>query len=393
MLGAIYIGLSGMNAFSRGLQTISHNVANMSTPGFKASSVNFSDVFSTGGLGSAYSGHQNGAGVRFGSPSVDFRQGDMRQTGGDLDLAIEGDGFLVLSKGDRTYYARTGQFGVNEEGYIALLGSSYNLNVLSPSGATTAVNIDDRRTYQPVATTKIAINGILSTNSTEGIVENIPVYAADGTEHVWKLSFKPSTEVPVEAGKYTLTITNGKGVQVGDPKTVKFTNGVLTSGDSLTISYPTTGDQSADVTLDLSALQNINIGPASEIRRASSDGNGLGVLTKVSVTEKGQLQLIYSNTKTVDLGQVALAVFEDQQQLQRLGDGLFRNNGSEARLGTTGAKGIGDLVSGQIEASNVDLAQQFGELILIQRGFQASSQVVSVSNDMIQQLFGIRGQG
>ncbi len=74
--------------------------------------------------------------------------------------------------------------------------------------------------------------------------------------------------------------------------------------------------------------------------------------------------------------------------------GLYRNRGSESpRLLASGTDGIGTLVSRQIEASNVDLSEQFGDLILIQRGFQASSQVVSVSNDMIQQLFGIRGQG
>ena len=106
------------------------------------------------------------------------------------------------------------------------------------------------------------------------------------------------------------------------------------------------------------------------------------------------MKLTYSNTKTELLGSVALADFRDPQQLQRAGNGLFENRGGgQHRLLSSGADGIGKLVSKQIEASNVDLAQEFGDLILIQRGFQASSQVVSVSNDMIQQLFGIRGQG
>ncbi len=91
---------------------------------------------------------------------------------------------------------------------------------------------------------------------------------------------------------------------------------------------------------------------------------------------------------------MALADFRDPQQLERASNGLFRDRGSgQLRLLPSGSDGIGTLVSKQIEASNVDLSQQFGDLILIQRGFQASSQVVSVSNDMIQELFGIRGRG
>jgi flagellar hook protein FlgE len=94
------------------------------------------------------------------------------------------------------------------------------------------------------------------------------------------------------------------------------------------------------------------------------------------------------------LGAVAIADFRDPQQLERIGAGLFIDKGgANVRLLASGQDGVGKLLSRQIEASNVDLSQQFGDLILVQRGFQASSQVISISNDMIQQLFGIRGQG
>src|SRR3954467_9395810 len=135
MLGSIYIGLSGLNAYSKGLQTISNNVTNLNTPGFKGTTFNFADSFGLGGLGSSFShyigGRQVGAGVRYGTESIDFRQGDLRQTGGDLDLAIQGSGLLVLKNGTHTYYTRTGQFQIDKDGYVALLGSDYRLGVLN----------------------------------------------------------------------------------------------------------------------------------------------------------------------------------------------------------------------------------------------------------------------
>ena len=100
MLGAIYIGLSGMDAYEKGLQTISNNVANLNTAGFKSTSVSFNDLFSYGGGGSSLSnssaGNPAGSGVTFGNPLTDFSQGDLRATDNDLDLAIQGSGFLVL---------------------------------------------------------------------------------------------------------------------------------------------------------------------------------------------------------------------------------------------------------------------------------------------------------
>jgi len=112
------------------------------------------------------------------------------------------------------------------------------------------------------------------------------------------------------------------------------------------------------------------------------------------VNATGNLELAYSNEQKLDLGAVALADFRDTQSLVEKDGGLFTYNGSGERMYLASSDPrVGLVKARQLEASNVDLSKQFGDLILIQRGFQASSQIVSVSNDMIQQLFGIRGQG
>jgi len=397
MLGAIYIGLSGMNAYSKGLQTISNNVANLNSPGFKASSVSFSDVFNYGGLGMSFfrgsDSQQAGNGVRFGNARIDYTQGDLRQSDNDLDLAVQGNGFMILLDGDKTFYARTGRFVVDEDGYISLEGTKYHLAVIDASHQAVAVNIDGNRTNQPKATTKITFSNNISWNSTDGaLVRDINVYDSRGGKHVWQTKF---TQVTGTTGDWTVTVTNESGTTVGT-STLKFNgHGVI---DVTTATFTATdtpsGAEPLSVLLDFAmGVTSTSAGSTNSIS-ATPDGNGVGALSGVTINADGQVELTFSDKQTKTVGAVALADFRDPQQLERVGSGLFqRQGGGQFRVLTSGVEGMGKLVSKQIEASNVDLSQEFGELILVQRGFQASSQVVSVSNDMIQQLFGIRGQG
>lgn len=383
MLGAIFIGLSGMNAYSKGLQTIGNNVANLNSAGFKATWTNFTDAFSFGGDG------MSGSGVRYAQPRIDFQQGELRQTTGDLDLAIQGNGFLALLDGDKGSFARTGQFFVDEEGFITLQGTEYHLCVLDESRQPVELNIGSKRTSEPVETTRITFADHLTGTATS--VSNIAVYDTAGGKRVWKVDFAPVAATP---GEWQVTITNENGDTVAT-STLKFNGSVVDPTTSnLTVIDSTGTGAPLSVVLDFTDVKSFSGGTNVGIRAKSVDGNGLGTLTGATIDADGQVKLTYSNGKTELVGSVALAEFRDPQMLDHAGNGLFENRaGAEYRMVSSGTDGMGKLVSRQIEASNVDLSQQFGDLILIQRGFQASSQVVSVSNDMIQQLFGIRGQG
>lgn len=400
MLGAIYIGLSGMSAYSRGLQTISNNVANLNTLGFKATTVNFADTYNTGGRGLGYaSGARTdlgGGGVRFGASQISFDQGDLRATTGDLDLAIKGDGFLVLQDGGRTYYARTGQFTVDDSGYIALADGK-RLSVLGADGRPTALNIDAKRTQPPVATTQITFSDNLSSTALSASVSSINVYDSNGGKQVWQVAFTPDTTTTPTTGtsQWTVKVTDQTGATVGT-STLKFTGGIVDPATTkLVITNAPAGADPLSVTLDFSqGVTSFSSGTSSSLRASAVNGSAAGSLSAVTVDADGQVKLTYSNGRTAQAGAVVLADFSNPQQLERVGEGLFEYKGSgQTRLVASGAEGVGTVVAKQLEASNVDLSQEFGDLILIQRGFQASSQVVSVSNDMIQQLFGIRGQG
>lgn len=401
MLGSIYIGLSGLTAYSKGLQTISNNVANLNTPGFKATSFTFADSFSYGGLGASFSryvgGLQLGTGVRYGAEKIDFRQGDLRQSGGDLDLALQGRGMLVLLDGQRTFYTRTGEFNVDKDGFIADSASGYRLAILNEAGQAVGVSVDTNSTSAPVATSKITFSGNLSASDPNGyIVSDISVYDSGGAAHTWQVHFTPVAAAP---GSFSVTVTDEGGNTIGDPadpQTLKFiANKIDLATSHLSFSTTPVGADPLTVELDFSTgVESFSGGTVNTIRAAKVDGNGLGTLSSVTVDIDGQIKLTYSNQKTELLGAVAIADFREPQELERIGAGLFiGRGGANVRLLASGQDGVGKLVPRQIEASNVDLSQQFGDLILVQRGFQASSQVVSISNDMIQQLFGIRGQG
>lgn len=388
MFGAIYIGLSGLNAYSKGLQQVSNNVSNLNTTGFKGSTVSFHNLYATpdhGGMSLTGQGGSDGYGVAVDDGTLNFKQGELRSTDRDLDLSVDGNGFLVLLDGDRTLYARTGSFEVDPAGFIVLSGTSYRLATLDATGRAVSLSVDARRTSPPKATTAVTFADNLSSTATSYTVGDIRVFDASGAAHVWKADFAKGSD------GWTVTVTDDKGATVGT-QTLKFNAGIV---DPTTAKLDFT-DAASGLTVQfdfLSGVTSFSGGEVSTLRAAKVDGYAAGTITGIAADSAGKLQLTYSNGQKVDGGAIALADFRDPTRLEQR-DGLFveREAGQSMLLASDDPR-VGQVRSKRLEASNVDLSQQFGDLILIQRGFQASSQIVSVSNDMIQQLFGIRGQG
>lgn len=391
MFGAIYIGLSGLSAYSKGLQIVSNNVSNMNTLGYKSSDVTFGDLAGLGSSGGLdfqqYRGGGHGVGVN--DISLNFNQGELRQTGRDLDLAIDGNGFFTLLDGEDMYFTRTGSFTVDDAGYIVLQDTQYRLATLDTAGRPVAINIDAHRTDAPVKTDRITFADNLSSTATEMTIPDVKVFDEKGTENKWTIKF---TRAETASGIWTVKVTDGAGAEVGS-KELKF------AGSSVD---PTTREllfedaaKGLSVTLDFSGnVTSFSSGTVSSLRAAEVAGRPTGSLASLRVNQQGQLEIAYTNEQTKELGAVALADFRDPQSLEQRSKALFVYTGFGQRqfLAASDTR-VGSILGKQLEASNVDLGSQFGDLILIQRGFQASSQVISVTNDMIQQLFGIRGQG
>lgn len=398
MFGAIYIGLSGLNAYSEGLKRVSNNVTNLNTAGFKGSTVSFQNYFGggdTGGLALNIDNKDSGNGVGNADQQLNLKQGELRQTDRDLDLAVDGTGFLVLLKGSETAYTRTGSFEADKDGFIVLSGTEYRLATLDESGRPVSLSIDGKRTSIPKPTTKIAFSDYLSVSATTYSIPDLKVYDARGGEHLWSVKFDRDSSGGGDVWK--VNVTDSKGGTIAE-QVLKFTSAGVVDPDTATLAF-TRKDTDATipdltVSLDFTAARSLSAGTISTLRSASIDGYGVGTLTTVAVNAKGEIELGYSNEQKVSLGAIAIGDFRDPQSLEQKSGGLFTYTGTgEHRFLRSEDPRVGQILGKRIEASNVDLSKEFGDLILIQRGFQASSQIVSVSNDMIQQLFGIRGQG
>lgn len=391
MFGAIYIGLSGLGAYSRGLQAVSNNVSNLNTLGFKSNNVGFSNVFSSGSVGGLEFGNNrtsSGHGVTINELTTNFEQGEFRQTGRDLDLSIDGNGFFVLLDGDQQLYTRTGSFTVNDEGFIVLQGTDYRLAVLDSSGRPVALNIDDFRTDAPEPTTRITFADNLSSTASDFTIPDLQVFGANGEEFAWSAAFSRSATDP---SRWTVTVTDATGREIGE-QTLVFEGGqVVADGGELVFED---ADNDLNIIFDFSSdVTSFSSGTVSSLRAREIDGHATGSLATLVVNENGQLEINYTNEEELELGAVAIADFRDPQSLEQRSNALFAFSGfGQRQFLTSSDTRVGTIQSGRLEASNVDLGGQFGDLILIQRGFQASSQIISVSNDMIQQLFGIRGQ-
>ncbi|MBI3900273.1 MAG: flagellar basal-body rod protein FlgF [Gammaproteobacteria bacterium] len=404
MLSSLYSGLSGLLAFSKGLDTLSNNISNMNTPGFKSSELTFRDLFYrfSGGQDNK---EQMGQGVDASGSSINYQQGELRDTGNELDIAIDGAGFFVLRKDGQTFYTRAGQFEFDDEGFLIERSSKGRVAALQ-DGQLQDISITDRRTIAPQPTAKISFSNILaygSSGSTPAAhtISDVAVVDGAGSTHKLKIIFADNGSVAV--GDISL---HSWKVEVRDENDVKIAEGEIRYNGSGTpaagfntmeFSYAPTGVTPTTVTLDFGAADSISgsrslSGASSDLKVSKQDGFAVGSATEISFNESGALQVKYSNGETKTYDSLALAQFRNLQGLTERGSGLFANESNqEVILDNPSNNGMGKTQAKRIELSNVELTEQFTDMVVIQRGYQASSQVVSVTNEMIQQLMEMRG--
>lgn len=395
MLESIYVGMSGLTAYEKGLQTISNNVANMNSPGFKATVPNFADLYFSPAFAQGTNGHANttrfGTGVEYGYSALNFQQGELRASSGQLDLGIQGDGFLAVVDDTGTHYIRTGQFRTGDDGFITDSVTHMKLAAIGDDGRPSAISTVGKMSSPPEATTVVKFTDNLSSSATSFSIPNVVVYDASGGKHTLTVAFKPdSATFP---GRWDVTVTDENSTTIADGP-LQFLGGIPEPGmDSLDVSLAVQGSVPLDFKLDFSSgVTSFSSGSTSTLRMSDVDGHAQGDLAQLNVNSDGVLVASYSNGKTAELGTIAMAKFTDEQALLQMGNGLFdaSHTSPPAYVGS-GASGAGTLVSGRLESSNVDLSSEFGRMILIQRGFQASSQIISTANEMLVELFQMRG--
>ncbi|MFV8638611.1 flagellar hook protein FlgE [Ralstonia pseudosolanacearum] len=395
MLDSIYIAMTGLHGYEEGLRVISNNTTNMNTPGFKGATLQFSDLFySNGGLGGRSGGHassQLGFGLNTVGTVLNFQQGQFQNTGNDLDVAVNGQGLFVLKAADgKIHYTRDGQFKFDTSGNLISSATGEQVMGLDATGSLTAISIADLRASAAKATGTVTFSGNLSSTSTGQTVSSITITDAAGSNHTLSAKLAP---VSGKSGSWSVTVLDGT-TTVGSG-TIAFINGRPDPANAkVSLTYTPSGQSAIPLTLDFSgSVTSFDSGSQSTLAVASQDGFGAGSLIKATFDSTGTLALTYSNGQTAKGARLALGRFNSPDAVAAVGNNEFAAvDGRAWETGAAGSDAFGSIRSGMVEISNVDLSQEFSNLVIMQRGYQASSQVVSTANDMLTELFAMHGK-
>ncbi|ASD21933.1 flagellar hook protein [Cryobacterium sp. LW097] len=395
MLRSLYSGISGLRAHQTMLDVTGNNIANVNTTAFKGSATQFQDTLSqltqgAGGPGATTGGTnpaQVGLGVQVAGIATNFAQGSSQATGKASDMLISGDGFFLTQQGGETIYTRAGSFDFDSAGRLVtpsgaiVQGWGAVDGVVNEGGAVGDLSLPLNAVVPGKATSSVAMSGTLPSDAVGGtqLLRDIKVYDASGAARTVSLTF---TKAATGSG-WGVSGTDGGTAAT---TTLGFTGNVVTSGGSLVIGDPAAGG----ITVDLSALN--GLAGISTVGVKSQDGSAPGSLESYTFGKDGTLIGLFSNGEQKALGRIALATFTNPGGLEKTGSNGYRAtfNSGTAELGAPGSAGLGSLTGGALEMSNVDLSQEFTNLIVAQRGFQANARIITTSDEVLQELTNLK---
>ncbi|HON88004.1 MAG TPA: flagellar hook protein FlgE [Spirochaetales bacterium] len=461
MMRSLYSGVAGLQNHQIRMDVIGNNIANVNTIGFKKNRVNFQDLLYQQISGAARPNEEVGGvnpkevglGMLVASIDTIHTQGAMQTTGVQTDVAIQGNGFFVLQKGDQRFYTRAGAFSLDRDGTLVNPANGFRVQgwnaqvingkeILNTSGAIEdlvipvgskdpakateqvylACNLDKRLQEIPEGATEDTIRA-----NTWRVEEKI--YDAFGIEHILRVDFakvpgqtnqwRATVSIDPQAATPTNTAVGLNPAALGDNTfIVEFDNkGTLQRIlDNQGNESPQAGNLAINIAFDVQGATPVegapvrqtfalNLGTVGSVKNtitqfaeASStkvyqqDGYSMGYLENFKIDQSGIITAVYSNGSTRTIGQLAIATFTNPNGLEKAGETNFVQslNSGLANIGPSGIAGKGKILAGNLEMSNVDLAEQFTDMIVTQRGFQANSKTIQTSDQMLQELLTLK---
>lgn len=407
------------------MDVVGNNIANVNTIAYKSSRVTFQDILgqTVKGASSPQAGRggtnaaQIGLGTQLGGIDNIMTQGSLQSTGKLTDFAVQGDGFFVVSDGTRNYYTRDGAFDIDVAGNLVNPVTGLNVMGWVADPSTGAVNLEGP--LEPLAipfgtriSARATANVTMAGNLDAGTVDyaagppvvgmvgsTMTVYDTLGNAVTLNLEFRKDAA----ANTWQVhALYDGDGDGVSDqtvtvaPATIEFdatTGGVSTPANGIfSFTLPALpSDASAPQVFDVNFATLTQFAGQSQLNVSTQNGAPAGALVSFAVGSTGEVTGIYSNGANQIIGQLALASFVNPAGLLRQGQNLWApsSNSGDAIVGLPNTNGRGSVSTGTLEGSNVDLAQQFTNVILAQRGFQSSSRVVTAGDQMLQDLVNI----
>jgi flagellar hook protein FlgE len=412
MMRSMFAAISGLKSHQTFMDVVGNNIANVNTTGFKQSRVTFQDILSQTlrGASGPQSGRggvnaeQIGLGVLVSGIDTIQSQGTLQATGKSTDMAIQGDGYFVMSDGKSNLFTRDGVFDLALDGTLASASSGLHVMGWQANPVTGAVNsaVPPTNISIPIgagmtgkASTTLTLNGNLDSNTALGAATAVPVsttvYDAQGNAIAITLTFTKSALVPPTWGMVPTTTTPGVSVTGSSGLTFTGAGKVATGGTGGLVLTLTNGASSTQaVTVDLSQITQLASTPSD--LSGNTDGASAGSLISFTVGQAGDITGVYSNGYKQPLGQIAMASFSNASGLVKAGGNLFDTsaNSGVANIGIPGSQGRGKIATGFLEGSNVDLAQQFTNMIMAERGFQANSKVITTSDEILMDLVNLK---
>lgn len=411
MMRSMFSGVTGLRNHQIKMDVIGNNIANVNTVGFKKSRVTFQDTLSQTMRGAAApqgnrggtNPMQVGLGMTIASIDTIHSPSSAESTGNMTDMAIEGDGYFILQgEGLDQYYTRAGNFGFDTNGN--LVNTANGLKVLGwqtddfklPSDRSPQdigpIQIRKGMMVQPSDTTEVYFSKNLNAETESGGTYSIPfkVYDSIGCAHNLMITFTKSTTTDNE---WEYTITSSDGTISDGNGTITFAeDGKYESGNPTTnvTLDPNNGASVISFSIDFSGVT--QYAKETNIDMTYQDGYAAGTLTGITVDTSGVITGIFDNGRSWPLAQVAIANFDNPAGLIKAGQNMYRssNNSGEPQIGESGTGGRGTIAPGYLEMSNVDLSEEFTQMIITQRGFQANSRIITASDEMLQELINIK---
>ncbi|MEZ5218325.1 MAG: flagellar hook protein FlgE [Ilumatobacteraceae bacterium] len=416
MLRSLFASISGLRAHQTMMDVTANNIANVNTQGFKSGRAIFSDALAQtirgGGIPTDGSGSTNpmqvGLGTRVAAVNTNFTQGSLQLTGRTTDLAIQGDGFFVVERGDVQLLTRDGAFNWDANGELVTSGGAKvmgwqvdpdtgELNVTDTPGVLSVPT----GVLPPTPTSTMTLGGNIKAGIADGdtVVTTVTVYNTLGTafdlkatmtktgQGTFDVSFTtpdpddPTTEIELDSTSIEFD-EFGALVDPVDPASFDMTGIVLGDG--------TDQDITVNFGSPLHALTSFD--QASTMDVPVRDGAAGAELFQVNFGTDGSITAQYTNGDSRIVGMVAIGTVTNPEGLQKMADNLYSTTltSGDPTFGAAGTGEYGTVAPGSLEGSNVDLANEFTNLVLAQRGFQANTRVITTSDEMLADLVNVK---
>ncbi|RJX27861.1 MAG: flagellar hook protein FlgE [Dethiobacter sp.] len=415
MQRSLFTAISGLNNHQTKLDVIGNNIANVNTTAFKSGRVRFADILNQTLRGASapqdnrggINPMQVGLGMQLAAIDNNHTQGNLQSTGRELDMAIQGNGFFIVSDGRQKYFTRDGSFARGADGFLVnsangfqvmgwMAGADGSTDITQPPGS---LNIPLGFKAEARATAQMIFGGNLNASvqplSGGAFPLEMDIYDSLGNVHTLEIEFE-KTEVNlwtwqaylkdgdafIGSGSGSIIFNEQGSVASGQQGT--FTLNPIPGGSSLE------GSEPLKILLDFSALSQL-VGETDALLRRQ-DGFPMGILNAFNMDSTGIIAGAYSNGMVVSLGQIALGRFENPEGLIKVGANMFQSsaNSGDVFIGAPGTQGRGKIETSTLEMSNVNIAFEFTEIITTSRAFQANSRVITSSDELLQEVVNLK---